>query len=157
DWPSGYYAASFPTSHGDENVIFVVRPAKPGSSYSTVLISTTNTYNAYNGFGGKSAYDANSSDHKHAYQVSYDRPFDDNDGLGRFPIWEKPFILWMKAQNRNFEVVTDTDLEDPDLLSHYRLALIVGHSEYWSAEARQELEQFSRAGHHIAIFGGNTM
>ncbi len=157
DWPSGYYAAKFPTSAGEKNIIFVVSPAQPGSTSPIVLVSTTNTYNSYNGFGGKSAYDSNSSDHKHAFQVSYDRPYDDNDGLGRFPMWEKPFILWMQKEHHTFEVVTDPDLEDPNLLGHYKLVLLVGHSEYWRAEARQQLEQFSRAGHHVVIFGGNTM
>jgi hypothetical protein len=42
-------------------------------------------------------------------------------------------------------------------LSNYKAVLIVGHSEYWSLNARQNLENYSHSGGHVAVFGANTM
>ncbi|MCU1227735.1 MAG: hypothetical protein JWO97_619 [Acidobacteria bacterium] len=156
-WPSGYYAARFPTSAGTRNIIFVVRAANPGTTSPIVVISPTNTYTAYNQFSGKSVYDTLSTNNQRAHIVSFNRPYADTAGLGRYPAWEQQFVDWMTSENRPFEVVADDDLEDPSLLGHYKLAVIVGHSEYWTRNARRNLENFSAGGGHIAIFGGNTM
>ncbi len=156
-WPSGYYIAKFSTSRGDQNVVFVVKSATPGASSPILMVSATNTYQAYNAYGSKSVYDRGSTDNKRSSQVSFNRPYLQNAGMGDLPAWELPFIRWMKGQNRLFEMAADSDLEDPNLLDHYKLVLIVGHSEYWSSTMRRNLEQYSQAGGHVAIFGGNTM
>lgn len=155
NWPSGYYAAQFPTASGTRNVFFVVRAAQPGRTSPILVVAPTHTYQAYNRYGGESLYfDAVG---KRGSNVSFDRPYDTNAGLGRYPIWERHFVSWMTAENRTFEVATDTDLQDPTLLASYRVLVLVGHSEYWTAIARQNVEAFSRSGGHIAVFGGNTM
>jgi Bacterial Ig-like domain (group 3) len=156
-WPSGYYAARFPTSGGTRYSFFVVRAANPGLTSPIVVVVATNTYQAYNQFGGKSVYDSISTNGKRAHTVSFDRPYFDNLGLGRYPAWDQPFVDWMTSENRPFEVITDDDLADPTILGNYQLALLIGHSEYWTLEAREELESFSRDGGNIAVFGGNTM
>ncbi|HET8797385.1 MAG TPA: N,N-dimethylformamidase beta subunit family domain-containing protein, partial [Thermoanaerobaculia bacterium] len=92
-----------------------------------------------------------------AYRVSFDRPYHDNDGLARYPVWDKPFVQWMKGENRPFEVLSDGDLEDPSLLGHYDVAVLIGHSEYWTAAARASLEQFLAGGGRLAVLGGDTM
>ncbi len=157
NWPSGFYAAKFPTDAGTRWVFFVVKAAAPGSTSPIVVVATTNTYAAYNQFGGKSVYDERSTNHQRAHVVSFARPFDDNAGLGRFPLWEQQFVDWMTAESRPFEVIADDDLADPSILGHYRVALIAGHSEYWTRTMRENLAAFSNAGGHVAIFGGNTM
>lgn len=155
-WNSGYYAARFTAANGTFRYIpFVVRAAVPGSSSRTLLVSPTHTYQAYNFFGGKSLYPSNSPER--AYHVTYDRPYQEGGGLGLFREWEDPFLRWMTAERRTFEAATDVDLEDPTLLPQYDLVIFVGHSEYWTATARQNLEDYSRIGGHIAILGGNTM
>lgn len=154
-WPSGYYAALFPTSFGVRKLIFVVRENNPGSASNILLVSPTNTYQAYNEFGGRSLYP--SADPTRATRLSFDRPYDDDGGVGRYDIWERKFVDWMRGEGRVFEVATDSDLDDPTLLGHYDLVLLVGHSEYWTSEARANLETFSGNGGHVAIFGGNTM
>lgn len=160
-WPSGYYAAKFPISgSATRNVIFVVRPANPGANAKIVVISPTHTYTAYNGFGGKSL-DATPI-------VSFNRPYDDNNGLGRFTPWEQPFVNFMTTDNRAFDVITDDDAEDGVLLNKYNAIILVGQSEYWTLAARKNLEQFIvtgiyglpfgyRARGDIAIFGASTM
>jgi hypothetical protein len=157
DWPSGYYAAQFPTTSGTRYIVFVVRATNPGLTSPVVVISPTNTWIAYNQYSGKSVYDDLSTNHQRAYIVSYDRPYDDRAGLGRYPAWEQQFVDWMTAESRPFEVITDDDLADPSMLPHYKVAVIVGHSEYWTLQARRNLEAFSRSGGHIVILGGNTM
>jgi hypothetical protein len=154
-WPSGYYAALFPTSFGERKLIFVVRENDPGSTSSILLVSPTNTYQAYNEFGGRSLYP--SADPRRATRLSFDRPYDHDAGIGRYDIWERKFVDWMRGEGRAFEVATDSDLEDPTLLGRYDLVLLVGHSEYWTSEARANLETFSGNGGHVAVFGGNTM
>ncbi|HKR66194.1 MAG TPA: N,N-dimethylformamidase beta subunit family domain-containing protein [Thermoanaerobaculia bacterium] len=154
-WPSGYYAVTFPTSFGPRKIIFVVRENIPGSTSPIVVISPTNTYQAYNDFGGRSLYPT--ADPNRGSRLSFERPYVQDLGIGRFDIYERKFVDWMREERRTFEVITDQDLENPNLLSHYKLALIVGHSEYWTSAARENLENFSRSGGHIAIFGGNTM
>lgn len=154
-WPSGYYAASFPTAFGERKIVFVVKENQPGSTSPIVVISPTNTYQANNEFGGRSLNPNN--DPARGSRLSFDRPYVEDGGLGRFDIWERKFVDWMHEERRTFEVITDADLEDPTILDHYSLVLIVGHSEYWTATARENLENFSDQGRHIAIFGGNTM
>ncbi|HEX8172606.1 MAG TPA: N,N-dimethylformamidase beta subunit family domain-containing protein [Thermoanaerobaculia bacterium] len=152
-WPSGYYAARIPTTGGTRSIFFVVRAAHP--SAPILMIAATNTYQAYNAFGNRSVYPSNSPER--SFKVSFDRPFAEADGLGRFPRWEQFFAQWMKSENRPFDLATDSDLEDPTLLTPYRVVVIAGHSEYWTKTARENLERYSANGGHIAIFGGNTM
>ncbi|HEY0160114.1 MAG TPA: N,N-dimethylformamidase beta subunit family domain-containing protein [Thermoanaerobaculia bacterium] len=154
NWPSGYYAARFPVSGGGVRYIFfVVREAQPASP--TLVVVSTHTYQAYNSFGYLNVYPSNSP--ARVPVVSFDRPYHDNEGLGRFPRWDKPFLEFLVANNIPFAVATDTDLEDPVLLARYKLLVLVGHSEYWTSTARANVEAFSANGGHIAVFGGNTM
>jgi len=155
NWPSGYYDARFTTFNGPKHIMFVVKAANPGATSSTLIVQPTNTYQAYNAYGGKSTYPTGSPDR--ATTVSFDRPYDDQNGLGEFRLWEMPFVNWMSSEGRKFEVATDNDLEDPSFLSHYKLVVFVGHDEYWTAAARQNLEAFSRSGGHVAMFSGNNM
>ncbi|HEX8408971.1 MAG TPA: N,N-dimethylformamidase beta subunit family domain-containing protein [Thermoanaerobaculia bacterium] len=155
NWPSGFYAARFPTAFGTRNVFFIVREDAPGSTARMVIIATTNTYQAYNSFGGRSTYPSNSP--QRAHSVSFERPYHDNRGLGRYPKWGHPFEEFLARENRAYEVITDSDVEDPQILRSYDVAVIVGHSEYWTLAGRQSLESFVDGGGRVAIFGGNTM
>jgi hypothetical protein len=154
-WTPGYYGAFFPTAFGDRWVIFVVKEDVPATWSRTVVISPTNTYQAYNDYGGRSF--APSDDPNRINHLSFDRPYDEESGLGRYVAWEKLLVDFMTSDSRRFEVITDTDMEDPTILSRYDVAIIAGHSEYWTSAARRTLEQFSESGGHLAILGGNTM
>lgn len=154
-WAPGYYGAIFPTSFGDRWVLFVVKEDVPASWSRTVVVSPTNTYQAYNDYGGRSF--APTDDPNRINHLSFDRPYAGEFGLGRFVAWEKLFVDFMTSENRRFEVITDTDMEDPTILSRYDVVVIPGHAEYWTANARRNLEQFSESGGHVAVLGGNTM
>ena len=90
-------------------------------------------------------------------RVSYQRPYAQHDGLGGYPDDEQLFADWMTAQGLPFEVASDVDLEDSTLLSRYHLVVIPGRSEYWTEQARANIEQFSRNGGHLAVLNGGTM
>jgi hypothetical protein len=154
-WPSGFYAVRFPTAEGDSHIFFAVRSASPGSVSPILIVSATHTSQAYNSYGNKSVYPSASPER--AFRVSLNRPYHDFDGIGRFRRWEQPFVQWMAQENRAFEAATDSDLEDPTLLGRYNLVVFVGHSEYWTHTARANLEAYTAAGGHVAVFGGNTM
>lgn len=154
-WTPGYYGAFFPTALGDRWLLFVVKEDQPATWSRTVVISPTNTYQAYNDYGGRSF--APSDDPNRINQLSFDRPYDAESGLGRYVAWERLLVDFMTSENRRFEVITDTDMEDPAILSPYDVVVIAGHAEYWTASARRNLEQFSNSGGHVAVLGGNTM
>lgn len=155
DWPSGYYAARFPTSVGTRHIFFLIREDQPGSQSRMVVVVSTHTYQAYNSYGDKSVYPSGSP--ARSYRVSFDRPYHDDRGLGRFHEWDAPFLAWMTSEGRAFEVLADDDLEDPAILANYDLVALVGHSEYWTGNGRASLEQFVGNGGRVAIFGGDTM
>jgi hypothetical protein len=51
--------------------------------------------------------------------------------------------------------MTDLHYEN-DLLQNYELFVNVGHSEYWSKEMRDNVEQFISSGGNAAFFAGNV-
>lgn len=154
-WRSGIYAAKFQTSQGSRYVPFVVRQANPGSTSPILIVSGTNTFQAYNDFGGKSVYPTGSP--LRSFKVSFDRPYDDDAGMGLVRVWEEPFLKWLASKNYVVEWATNGDLADPAFLGHYKEIVLPGHHEYWTLAERHGVEQFSAGGGHIAVFGGNTM
>jgi len=71
--------------------------------------------------------------------------------------WEHAFVRWAEAENLALDYFTDFDLDaEPDLLDAYGVLIVVGHSEYWSARQRDQVEAFVDRGGRFAIFSGNT-
>jgi hypothetical protein len=82
-------------------------------------------------------------------------PYDGSAGF--LNKWEHAFVAWAEAEGYALDFATDYDLEaEPDLLAGYGAVLFVGHSEYWSAGQRDQVEQFVDAGGNAAILSGNT-
>jgi len=82
-------------------------------------------------------------------------PYDGSAGF--IDKWEHHFTRWVEDEGFNFDYVTDHDFEaDPHLLDGYRAVLLVGHSEYWSAEERRQLDEYVNAGGNLAVLSGNT-
>ncbi len=161
DWQSGYYEARFVGEvDGDDGeprqvvgtTFFVVRSPKPGATSPILLQLSTNTYNAYTNWGGHSLYSYHDRDGLQGHRVSFDRPIS-----SQFPKWEAPFVRWAEANGYVLEYAVNSDLEfHPEILSHYKLVLSVGHDEYWSAPMRDHLEAYIAAGGNVAFFSGNT-
>jgi len=71
--------------------------------------------------------------------------------------WEHAFAAWAEAEGLALDYFTDEDLDrEPDALAPYRVAVLAGHSEYWTARQRDQIESFVDAGGRLAIFSGNT-
>lgn len=70
--------------------------------------------------------------------------------------FERPFALWCEGQGIALDYLTQHDLHrDPDALTGYARAVIVGHDEYWTWEMRDHLEAWVGAGGELARFAGN--
>ncbi|WP_433217975.1 N,N-dimethylformamidase beta subunit family domain-containing protein [Microtetraspora malaysiensis] len=171
DWPSSLYRARFvagppepdvsvPRASGelpgtatssDDEVYFVVRQAVPGTT-SPILVSIPfATWQAYNraGVPGESVYWTEQPDR--AARVSFDRP-----GGGPPPErWEDGLLRWLGPAGYTVEYCSGLDL-DLGLLSRYRLLVVNGHDEYWTAGMRDACEEFARRGGNIAFLSGNT-
>jgi hypothetical protein len=71
--------------------------------------------------------------------------------------WEHAFVRWAETENLALDYFTDFDLDtEPNLLDPYTMLVVVGHSEYWSARQRDQVEAFVDRGGRFAIFSGNT-
>src|SRR5215472_16467880 len=52
--------------------------------------------------------------------------------------WEHAFVAWAEGAGYALDYLTDGDLDaDPSALDGYRVVLFVGHSEYWTWQARE--------------------
>lgn len=71
---------------------------------------------------------------------------------------ERFLHVWLEQQGYNFDVVADIDLHrDPGMLRHYQTVILNGHSEYWSINALEGLDQYLTAGGTAIVLSGNTM
>ena len=155
DWPSGVYVAEMKTEAGRTRpIIFWVREDNPGSTAHLLFLSSVNTHQAYNDYGGGSLYGFGGT--VKSTQVSFNRPY--TTGLGKYQIWEAKAIPWLEDHGYAVEYATTYDLQfHPDLLTHYDVAMIVGHSEYWSWDMRQRVKEFLDDGGRFISLTGNTM
>ena len=156
DWKSGHYSVRFTAAGAGKpspaEAFFVVRPKEPGKASKILLQLSTNTYNAYTNWGGYSLYAYNGRHKVQGRRVSFDRP-----QSSQFGNWEHPFVAWAEANGYALDYCVNSDLEfRPELLSHYKLVLSVGHDEYWSRPMRDHLEKYVVGGGNVAFFSGNT-
>lgn len=158
-WPSGVYVARFMVGPAWTDLLFIVRPAVPGSTSRILVQIATTTSQAYNTWparaGGKSLYDFNSSGQIHSDVVSFERP---TEPFARFfDPYERWFVMWLEKRGIAVEYCTSLDVHsDPRLLDTYQLFVSVGHDEYWSWEMRDRVETFVASGGNAAFFSGNT-
>ena len=130
------------------------------------------TYEAYSFWGGRSVYGyGNRGVHTWVYPSS--SPFRAPYGLKvsflrgtagnyadygqKWQHWELPFLRWLDRQHIEVDLCTESDLDlVPGVLDGYRLLVVVGHSEYWSAGMRDAVESFVRHGGNVVFFAGNV-
>jgi hypothetical protein len=87
---------------------------------------------------------------KHRYSLHY--------GSAGWAHFERPFALWAEDLGYEFDFLTQDDLhQEPGCLNPYRVAILVGHDEYWSWEMRDTLEAWLDAGGRMARFAGNMI
>lgn len=70
---------------------------------------------------------------------------------------ERFFHTWLEKHKISFDILPDSDL---DSLSHnlntYKCIALVGHSEYWSTNALEKLDNYLKSGGNLLILSGNT-
>jgi hypothetical protein len=70
--------------------------------------------------------------------------------------YERPFVVWAEKNGYRVYHLTQSDLySEPDCLDGYKVAVCVGHDEYWSWEQRDTMDSFVENGGNLARFGGN--
>ena len=154
DWQSGVYIASFSTSQGPREILFVVRPKEPLAPL--LLTIETNTYAAYNTVGGKCFFPSLSRDRCHTDLVSFERPLQP-DIMGGFYAWDQFFTSWLDAEGYTVDYCVNSDHDaEPDLLDAYQGHLRIGHGEYTSRNECQQLQRFVESGGHLMVFAGNS-
>ncbi len=131
----------------DNKIPMIVRSPNP----KIVVVYSSNTENAYCNAGGKGLYSFNSTDKLPATQVSFQRPIN-------LPKHSEAFLRWFQHQNfKDVGYITDADLDNYSGWRKAELLLIVGHSEYWTLEARKNFDRFVNDGKNAIVLSGNTM
>jgi hypothetical protein len=157
NWQSGVYIVTIKPvgSTATRNIIFWLRPSNPGANADILFLSSVNTHQAYNKFGGGSHYAAGGV---RSDKISFNRPYDASNGLGKYARWEGVFVPWLESNGYVADYATTYDLYYyPDLLNNYKLVILTGHSEYWTREARQRLKNFVNNGGRVMMLSGNNM
>ncbi|MBS1652178.1 MAG: T9SS type A sorting domain-containing protein [Bacteroidetes bacterium] len=122
------------------------------------ILYPSNTEAAYNNAGDKSLYAFNSIGNIKETEVGFLRP------LSPFIINEVkhhcyPFLKWLLPLSNQFSVqyIQDGDLDDYSEIAISKILVVIGHSEYWTRNARINFDKFIANGNHGVIFSGNTM
>ena len=89
-----------------------------------------------------------------AFAYDYSRHYCDS-GWATF---DYPFARWAEEEGFRLDFLTQYDLHgDPGCLEPYRVAVIVGHDEYWSWQMRDAVDAFVDGGGNVARFAGNFL
>lgn len=73
-------------------------------------------------------------------------------------LYGRLFIVWAEANGYTLDYCTQHDLHnDPEILTAYRLSIVVGHDEYSSWPMREAIEKQLVAGGNHARFAGNNI
>jgi hypothetical protein len=157
-WTTGAYLVKLTAANAMENYIpFIIRSARKSAF---VFLHAASTDEAYNYWGGTSLYNDYTKTliaHR-AFKVSFDRPFEQVYGSGLLLLWEYPMIRWLEKNGYDIGYISDVDIQtDPSLLQGHQGILIVGHSEYWSHEMRDHLEEAVSQGVNLAVFAANSI
>jgi hypothetical protein len=151
EWRSGYYVARISSGKASDEIPFVVRSSKPGTTAQILMKMSDTTVQAYNKWGGASFYST-----PFTPNISYDRP-DSLGGASHYEKYQRALIAWAETHGFNLDYCSGLDLHtNPRVLEPYRLMLSVGHDEYWSHDMRAQTEAFIAAGGNVCFFSANT-
>jgi hypothetical protein len=146
--PSGVYTV--------EGIIpLIVRtaayPPTPSQQPEVLILYPTNTIAAYNTSGGRSMYSVPVP----APIVSFDRPMGDGSNFAFFDA----FLEWLADTPLPYSTgyIADIDLEDYGTLDGVKVLVVIGHSEYWTRQARENFDRFVLSGGNVLLLTGNTM
>ena len=159
DAVSGYYEAKLEIVGGAYagavgSVPLIVRQS-PAAPASAVLVQVpVNTWEAYNRWGGKSLYQFGTS--MHAFEVSFDRPFDQQEFYNMVTRLELPWVRFLERNGIDVSYQTDVDTDRaPGSLLHHRLVFAIGHDEYWTQRMRGAFNRALALSTNL-MFGSNS-
>ncbi len=159
DAVSGYYEAKLeivggPNAGAVGSVPLIVRQS-PAAPASAVLVQVpVNTWEAYNPWGGKSLYQFGTS--KHAVEVSFDRPFDQQMYDDMVTRLELPWVRFLERNGVDVSYQTDVDTDRaPGSLLYHRLVFSIGHGEYWTQRMRGAFNRALALSTNL-MFGSNS-
>lgn len=155
-WPEGMYVLRVDSGQASRLVPVTVRSAD--ATGRLLVLDAPMTWQAYNVWGGRSLYgDEAKSINQRSLAVSFDRPYDDGYGAGRFFTYLAPILREAERLGLPLAWATDYDVAvDPGLL-HGATGLVIGsHQEYWTAQEWEAVVAAERAGTNVAFFGANT-
>jgi N,N-dimethylformamidase beta subunit-like, C-terminal len=155
-WPEGAYLLRLDTRTATRLVPFTVRSATTRGRL--LVVQSAMTWQAYNEWGGGSLYDGDDGRFgDRSLAVSFDRPYVDAYGAGRFAYQDLPILRVAERLGLPLAYTTDYDLSlNPGLLDGAVGVVVGGHSEYWTATARNAVVAAVAHGANLAVFGANT-
>jgi hypothetical protein len=154
-WPEGDYLLRLDTGKASRLVPLTVRSADARGR--VLLVAGAMTWQAYNKWGGRSLYEGPGGFAGRSYAVSFDRPYDDFFGAGRFPPFDAPVVRLAEKDGLPLAWATDYDLaQDPELADGAAEIVIGGHAEYWTAPMWEAVRGAVARGTNLAVLGANT-
>jgi hypothetical protein len=156
-WPEGRYLLRVDQAGASRIVPLTVRSADARGRM--LLVASTMTWQAYNLWGGSSLYEGGSDESfgNRSFAVSYDRPYLDGYGAGRYLGHDLGLDQLAEADPLPLAWTTDYDLaQNPDLLDGATAVVFGGHAEYWTGAERDKVTAAVARGTNLAVFGANT-
>lgn len=156
-WPPGDYLLRLDASTGPQTYVPLTLRTQRNEGRVLVTNAVT-TWQAYNRWGGRSLYTGPGGFGGRSYAVSFDRPYDTNDGAGLFLVDELPFVQLAESLNLDLGYTTSVDLHsDPTTLDGVRALITLGHDEYWSPQMRDRVTAARDRGMNLAFLGANAV
>jgi len=112
------------------------------------VVYPSNTDTAYNMQGGKSLY---RPENARSTVASYAR------SIWGAADYTSGFLKWACNEPYDMRFISDPDLDDYTEIQDTKIIIIAGHSEYWTREARMNIDKFIASGKNVLILSGNTM
>ncbi|WP_251056145.1 N,N-dimethylformamidase beta subunit family domain-containing protein [Streptomyces sp. ISL-94] len=157
DWPEGCYLLRLDAQGGEGRRFVPVTVRSASTAGRTVVVNAVATWQAYNRWGGYGSYDGPGGGYaSRSLAVTFDRPYEYDDGAGLFLVYEAPLIALAERLGIPLAYTTTTDVaREKRLLEGAAAVLSLGHDEYWSPEQRAHFTAARDAGTNIAILGAN--
>lgn len=156
-WVSGLYVIKI--TRADSYFRFAPLVVRDDRAAEILFGAATNTYQAYNAWGGESLYGDSSGTMPGglAREVSYDRPYDGDDGAGQQLRYEMHLVRFLEKEGYDITYVTNLDfVRFNRLLDGFAAFVHGGHDEYWDPRQRAEVDRALASGTlSLAHFGGN--
>ncbi|HEX7918711.1 MAG TPA: N,N-dimethylformamidase beta subunit family domain-containing protein, partial [Gemmatimonadales bacterium] len=113
------------------------------------------TWQAYNTFGGSGFYVTDPSTNRPVPWVSFARPYVES---GQAPGGTAEFatIAWLERRGVDVGYMSDEDLARGTAPLANKGYIFIGHSEYWSFQMYQRVQEWRDAGKHLAFLSANN-